>query len=216
MGIENVSDAVLVAVILRAGVPGVNVVDLANALIRRYGSLSAMAAASSAEIAQMRGVGPVKAQMLKAALEIGRRLHLEAVPKRFRIRSPEDVARLLQDEARVLDQEQFWVLHLDAKNALRQHPVKVTRGLVDASLVHPREVFRSAVGTATAAVVLAHNHPSGDTTPSAEDIKITRQLVSAGRILDIRVLDHVVVGRGREDGRHVYTSFRESGIVDFS
>ena len=91
LGIENVSDAVLVAVILRAGVPGVNVVDLANALIRRYGSLSAMAAASSAEIAQMRGVGPVKAQMLKAALEIGRRLHLEAVPKRFRIRDRKSV-----------------------------------------------------------------------------------------------------------------------------
>jgi DNA repair protein RadC len=119
------------------------------------------------------------------------------------------------DEARVLDTEHFWVLHLNAKNQLRARPLCVTRGLLDASLVHPREVFRSAISGATAAVVLAHNHPSGDPQPSAEDIRITRQMVEAGRIIDIKVLDHVVIGRPGGGRDQAFVSLREAGLVSF-
>jgi DNA repair protein RadC len=131
------------------------------------------------------------------------------------VRAPEDVARLLQDQVRALTTEVFWVLHLDAKNCLQGEPVEVTRGLVDASLVHPREIFRDAVRRSTAAAVLAHNHPSGDPSPSAEDVRVTRQLVEAGKIVDIRVLDHVILGRGGQDGGSNFLSMREAGVVQF-
>lgn len=108
------------------------------------------------------------------------------------------------------------MLHLDAKNRLKGGPAVVSEGILDASLVHPREVFRDAVRTSTAAVVVAHNHPSGDPTPSAEDVRITRQLVDAGRIMDIRVMDHIVLGRPRVDGGAEYVSMRESGLVQFA
>ena len=124
-------------------------------------------------------------------------------------RTPEDVARLLADTAQ-LAQEAFTVLTLDSKNKVIDRHL-VTLGLVNASLVHPREVFRLAVLDNAAAVVVSHNHPSADPTPSAEDIRITRQLVEAGRILDIPLLDHVIIGRGE----HPHTSLRESGLVTF-
>jgi DNA repair protein RadC len=214
-GVENVSHAVLLAVILRSGVARMNVVDLAQGLLQRYRSLAALGAAPAAELAEVRGIGKVKAQILKAALELGRRLGQEALPPRVQVRTPEDVERVLGQEAQKAEREVFWALHLDAKNRLKGRPCDVSRGLVDASPVHPREVFREAIRTATSAVVLAHNHPSGDPTPSAEDVRVTRQLVEAGRILDIRVLDHVVLGK-REQGRsRGYLSMREEGIVNF-
>ncbi|MDP6525827.1 MAG: DNA repair protein RadC [Kiritimatiellia bacterium] len=215
VGAENVSDAVLLSVLLRVGTKGVNVVDLAQGLLRKYGSLTAMAAASEDDLAQARGLGGVKAQIIKAALEIGRRLRDEAMPKRFRIKTPEDAAGLLKDRLCGLDREQFWVLHLDAKNQLKSRPVNVSSGLLDASLVHPREVFRGAVRDATAAVVLVHNHPSGDTAPSAEDLRVTRQLVEAGKIMDIKVLDHVIIGKPSGNGDRWFLSMREEGVVSF-
>lgn len=215
LGAGHVSDDVLLAVILRGGVRGLNVLDLARGLLKHYGSLSAIAAAPQGELSQFRGLGPVKAQTLIAALEIGKRLVEEGVPKRFAIRRPEDAVRLLQARAKALDHEVFWVLPLDAKNVLKDGPWDVTRGLLDASLVHPREVFRPAVRTAAAAVVLSHNHPSGDPAASAEDLRITRQLVSAGRIMDIRVLDHVILGAAGEDGGNGFLSMREAGLVEF-
>ena len=116
---------------------------------------------------------------------------------------------------RTREEESFWVLLLDGKNRLMKAPIEVTRGLLDASLVHPREVFKEAIRSASAAVVLAHNHPSGDPNPSAEDIRITKQLVEAGRIVDIQVLDHVVLGRQSGAGSADFFSFREAGIVEF-
>jgi DNA repair protein RadC len=152
---------------------------------------------------------------LIAALEIGRRLTQEALPKRYRVRTPEDAARLVRDTARVLDTEVVWVIHLDAKNNLKRNPVEVSRGLLDASLVHPREIFRDAVKSGTAAVVLVHNHPSGDPTPSAEDVRVTRQLVEAGKVMDIKVMDHVIVGRAEAHGVKDFLSMREQGMVNF-
>lgn len=215
-GADGVSDAVLLAVLLRVGTTGVNVVDLAQGLLRRYGSFSAMASASVAELSKHRGMGPVKAQTLKAALEIGQRIGLESLPNRYRVRTPEDAARLLQTEALTLTQERFWVLHLDTRNYLVCQPVAVSTGTLDSSPVHPREVFKGAVSSSVAAVLLAHNHPSGDPTPSAEDVRVTRQLVDSGRTLGIRVLDHVILGKpGRSEGPP-YLSLREAGLVDFA
>ena len=215
LGVENVSDDVLLAIILRSGVRGMNVVDLSRHLLTAFGSLGDLALASSEELkSAVRGIGDVKAQVLMAALELARRLNEEAVPQRFCIKSPEDVARLLRDKARTLETEVFWVLHLDAKNRLKGTPVDITRGLLDASLVHPREVFRAAIRSATAAAVLAHNHPSGDPVPSSEDIRITRQMVEAGKIVGIKILDHVVLGRESKSGRS-FLSMKEEGLASF-
>jgi len=131
------------------------------------------------------------------------------------VRAPADVARLMSETARPLEQEVFWVLLLDAKNRLKTQPQVVSRGLLDASLVHPREVFQVAIRANTAAVILVHNHPSGDPTPSAEDLRVTRQLVAAGKVVDIKVLDHIVVGKGAGAAEDGFVSMRESGLVDF-
>ena len=215
VGIDNVSDDVLLAVILRSGVKGANVVDLARGLLRHYGSLTALAKVPEKELARVNGLGPVKAKTLMAALQIGKRFNEELAPKRVSVRTPADAARLLADRAKTLDREIFWVLNLDAKNCLKSAPSEISLGLLDASLVHPREVFRAAIQAATAAVVLVHNHPSGDPTPSAEDIKITKQLIEAGRVVDIKVMDHVILGKAAPAGERGYLSLREEGIVAF-
>ncbi len=215
-GAENVSDDVLLALVLRSGVHGMNVVDLSRQLLDKYGSLTALSQISVNELAAIKGLGKVKAQVLKAALELARRLTEESTPARIPVKAPADAARLLRDRARTREEEAFWVLLLDARCCLRRPPVEVTRGLLDASLVHPREVFKEAIRSASAALVLVHNHPSGDPSPSEEDIRITRQLVEAGRVVDIRVLDHVILGRAASGDGCDFSSLRESGIVDFS
>jgi DNA repair protein RadC len=216
MGPENVPDSVLLAILLRNGLPGLNVADLATRVLQQYGSLTALARASTAELSRLAGIGRVKAQMLKAALELARRLALEAIPENPLISSPEDVLMILRERVRLAEAEIFWVLVLDTKNKLKQPPLEITRGTLNSSLAHPREVFREAIRSTAAAIVLAHNHPSGDPTPSPEDVKITRQLVEAGRIIEIRVLDHIILGRQRTDQLHEYLSMREIGIVQFA
>jgi len=217
-GAENVSDAVLLAVLLRGGTVGQNVMSLAERLLARYPSLTDLARCSVEELLEgdFPGLGPVKAQALKAALEIGRRMTREAVPESCSIRAPVDVFHLLREDARTLETEVFWTLQLDTKSRLKGKPQDVTHGLLDGSLVHAREVFREAVRASAASVVLAHNHPSGDPTPSAEDVRVTRQLVEAGRVVDIRVLDHVILGRESESRPRAFLSMREEGLVDFS
>ncbi len=215
VGVENVADDVLIALLLRTGVQGMNVVDMARGLMRRYGSLTRLGAASVEELSQTRGISQTKAQILKAALEVGKRLNAETLPKRMKIRTPSDVISVLADRCHGAQREVFWALLLDPKNTLKCQPIDVSVGLLDASLVHPREVFSEAIRSAAAAVVLAHNHPSGDPTPSAEDVRVTKQLVAAGNIVDIRVLDHVIIGK-RSDARAAsYSSMREDGLVEF-
>ncbi len=215
VGEENITDDMLLAIILGSGSHGLNVVDLARGMLKHYGSLTALAGASMHELMEFRGIGMTKAKTLKAALEIGKRLHDEAVPGDAVIRTPADVAALLGPKVRTLELEVFWVLHLNTKNVAKGKPKAVTQGLLNASLVHPREIFREAVRSAAAAVVLAHNHPSGDPTPSAEDVRITRQLIDAGKIMDIKVLDHVVLGRPGDDSGRAFTSMREEGLIAF-
>jgi DNA repair protein RadC len=215
-GADRLPDEALLAILLGAGVPGLNVLDLSRQMLNRYnGRFSDLARATVEDLTAFRGIGAVKAKVLKAALEIARRLSQEQGEDRPAITTPESVARLLREEARVAPREVFWILPLDARNRLRRDPVRVSEGIVDASLVHPREVFHPAIQSLSSAVVVAHNHPSGDVTPSAEDVKVTRQLVDAGRIVGIRVLDHVILGRAQEGRAADFLSLRESGLVEF-
>ncbi len=215
VGVGNVADDVLLALLLRTGTRGVNVVDMARGLMKRYRTLTNLAAASVQELSQIRGIGLAKAQIIKAALELGNRLNAEGLPPRLKVRTPDDVLSVLGDRARGLDHEIFWALLLDAKNSLKCRPVDVSAGLLDSSLVHPREVFSEAIRSSSAAIVLAHNHPTGDPTPSAEDLRVTKQLVSTGHIVDINILDHVIIGKCDSNGAGGYVSMRESGLVDF-
>jgi DNA repair protein RadC len=164
---------------------------------------------------KIQGMGPVKAQVLKAALELARRMSVEQIAERPTVISPHEAASVVRERTRILDKEVFWVLMLDTKNRLMEPPEEVARGILDTCLVHPREVFRTAVRIAAASVIIVHNHPSGDCTPSIEDIRMTRQLVEAGRILDIQVLDHIVVGRRTAGQEEDFISMRESGLVAF-
>ena len=135
--------------------------------------------------------------LLTAALEIGKRVREESVPRGYKVRSPEDAVNLLGDRTRKLNREIFWVLRLDTKNTLMGRPEDVTQGILDASLVHPREVFRRAIREAAAAIVLVHNHPSGSTKPSKADIEITKQLMEVSKVVGIDLLDHVIVTKHR-------------------
>jgi len=214
-GAEHVPDEVLLAILLRFGTKGHNVVDLSRELLRSFGSLTALVRAQPADLSRLKGIGPTKARELKAALELARRLSQEQVEESPCIHGPEDAARLLREQARELDHERFWVFPLDTRNRLKTQPVPVSQGLLNASLVHAREVFHPAIQHRAAAILVAHNHPSGHTTPSPEDLKITRDLVAAGRILHISVLDHVIVGQLRAGQDSYFLSLRESGLVAF-
>lgn len=214
LGAGNVSEDVLLAILLRSGVKGHNVIDLSRGLLDHFGSLTKMAQSSVAEIASVKGMGPVKAQVLMAALELAKRLSKEELKETSDISSPENAAALVKEQARVLQEEVFWVLLLDTKNRPLRDPVEVTRGILNASLVHPREVFKEAIRHSAAAVILLHNHPSGECDPSMEDIKVTRQLIDAGQIMNIDVLDHIVVGKESENNSYYY-SMREEGTLTF-
>lgn len=218
-GVENVSDAMLLAILLRTGASGVNVVDLAERMVVKYGSLTALSRASVDELvsdSSFKGLGKVKAQIVRAALELARRVSDETRDERGAcIRSPDDAAGVMRGLARGLDHERFWVLNLDTRNRLKGEPREVSRGILDSSLVHPREVFKPAIQAGCASVVLVHNHPSGDPTPSSEDIKLTRQLIQTGQVVGIKVLDHVIIGRRSASLQRDFLSLREGSMVEF-
>jgi DNA repair protein RadC len=215
LGPHAVPDDVLLAIILRSGVKGCNVMHLAGELLDRYGTLTALSQQSIDELASIHGMGRVKAQVLRASLELARRLVEEATPEEVVVNEPGEAAAVLREYARPQEREVFWALLLDTKYRLKRAPVEITSGLLDASLVHPREVFREAIRSGSAGVVVAHNHPSGDPTPSSEDVRITRQLVEAGKIINISILDHVILGRRRHKDELDFFSMRESGLVEF-
>ena len=197
----------LLAILLSTGRAGHSAAEVAASLLADGGpAVGDLARRSPSELARTPGIGPAKAARLAAALELGRRLQEEGRSRRVRIRSPADVYRYYAPRLADLPAEEFHVLALDSQSGVLRD-LLVTRGLVNASLVHPREVFRGAIAEAAAGVIVVHNHPSGDPTPSADDRAATRQLVEAGRILDLPVYDHVVVGSGR------YVSFAEAGLL---
>jgi DNA repair protein RadC len=215
VGPENVSDAVLLALILRTGTQGMNVVEVSQRLLTVFGSLTALAKASVQEIQSVNSIGPVKAQMIKAAMELAQRLTRESVGESPLISTPEQAAAVLRERARILQKEVFWALMLDAKNRLMGEPQKISEGTLTSSLVHPRELFKKAVELSCASMILAHNHPSGDPTPSAEDIKVTKQLIGAGEVMGIKVLDHIVIGHRKHNADTDFLSLREAGLVKF-
>lgn len=196
----------LLAILIGSGREGASAVDIAGQMLRGAdGSLRRLAGASATELAEVPGVGPAVAARVSAALELGRRLAREGPLERARIRGPLDVYERCAPGMRDLSQEEFRVLLLNTQHAVVRE-LTVTRGTLDTSVVHPREVFRAAITESAAAMILVHNHPSGDPTPSPEDREVTRQLAEAGRLLGIAVLDHVVIGDGR------YISFVEAGL----
>jgi DNA repair protein RadC len=195
----------LLAIILRTGVGGESVLDMAQRLLSRYDGLPGLARASFAELESEKGLGEAKTAQLKAALEIGRRMLLVSPEERFAVRSPADVAQLLMAEMSHLEQEHFRALYLDTRNRLLGSET-IYVGSLNASHIRVGEVFRDAVKRNCAAIIVVHNHPSGDPTPSPEDVEVTRQLVEAGKLLDIEVLDHLVIGQQR------FVSLRERGL----
>lgn len=184
----------LLALILGSGSSGRSAIDLGTDILARYGgSLRRLGAAEPAELRTIPGIGPAGAAKITAALELGRRLATEPASRGDRIRGPGDVFRRLGPVLRDRKQEEFWVLYLDSQNRVLSER-RITIGLLNSSLVHPREVFAPAISRAAASLILAHNHPSGDPDPSPEDLDVTVQMVESGRLLGIPVRDHIVLG----------------------
>jgi DNA repair protein RadC len=207
VGAASLSSRELIAILIGSGTEGRSAVDVAGELLRATaGSLRRLASSSSAELEHVSGVGPAVAARISAALELGRRMAREGPQERTRIEGPRDVYERCAPALRDLAQEEFHVLLLNTQHAVvRDAPI--TRGTLDASLIHPREVFRLAIAENAASIILTHNHPSGDPTPSPDDRSVTRQLVEAGAVLGIPVMDHVIIGDGR------YLSFVEAGLI---
>ncbi len=201
------SDAELVALVLRTGGRDADALAVAASLLGRRGGLQGISRAAAAELRAEPGVGPAKSASLLAALEIGRRLASRRLPQGAAVRSPADVHHHFHPVLRDIPHERFLVVLLDGRHRVMGEVV-VSQGTLTASLVHPREVFRPALREAAAAVILVHNHPSGDPAPSREDREITQRLARAGEILGVRVLDHVIVA---EQG---FCSLREAGDLD--
>jgi DNA repair protein RadC len=206
-GATALSTRELVAILVGSGTAGRTAIEVAGDLLGGSGgSLRRLAASSPRELERTAGVGPAVAARVTAALELGRRMAREGPEERGRVRGARDVYDRCAPGLRDLRREEFRILLLNTQHAVTRELV-VTVGTLDTSVVHPREVFRQAVLESAAAIILVHNHPSGDPTPSPEDRTVTAQLVSAGRTLGIPVLDHVVVGDG------CYVSFVEAGLL---
>ncbi len=205
-GADNLSNAELIAILLRTGTSHESALRLAEQLLYKYQGLAGLGVLSPQEISHMHGIGIAKAVTIAAAIELGKRMSILPMGNRPVIRSPQDAADLMMPRLRYENKEHFIALLLSTKNHVLAAPT-ISIGSLNASLVHPRELFRAAINNSAAAVILIHNHPSGDPSPSQEDIALTKRLLDAGRILDISVLDHVIIGDGK------YVSFKEKGII---
>jgi DNA repair protein RadC len=204
-GPSALSTSELIAIILRVGVTGESVISLASRLLSTYKGLNGLSRAEFSQLQKEHGMGPAKTAQLLAALELGRRLMAEPPEERYQIRAPGDAGILLLPMLGHQEQENFIVLYLDTRNRVVDQET-LYKGSLNTSLVRISEVFRGAVRRNCASVIVAHNHPSGDPAPSPEDIALTRRLVEAGKLLEVNVLDHLVVGQNR------YVSLRERGL----
>lgn len=196
LGPGALSDAELIAIILRSGAQGINVIDMATDLMRYYRTLGALARASFTDLQQHHGIGEAKAAQIMAAIELGRRV-MRAMPEdRPRVDSPEMVARLLMPELAYADQEHVKVVLLDTRNTVIATPT-IYKGTLNTTSIRVGEIFKEAIKSNAAAIIIAHNHPSGDPTPSPEDVILTRRIVDAGVLLQIEVMDHLILGHNR-------------------
>ena len=209
-GAENLGNADLIAILLRSGMRGVSAVAAAEQLLARYQSLDRLARASLDELRTFPGIGPDKAVTLKAAFTLAQRMTRELHADSPLLDTPERVADYLREENRPYEVECFQVALLNTRRRLIRVE-KLSQGTLDTILVHPREVFRAAIVAGAAAIVVIHNHPSGDPTPSEADIKVTRDLIRAGQLLKIEVLDHVILGHATPERPKDYASLRELG-----
>ena len=205
-GPAALADAELLALQLGSGRRGKDAVEVARELLAAYGSLAEISSCEIVELARQPGVGQAKAARLAAAFELTRRLRARTPGARTPLGSPAEVYAAFGPLMEDLKREVFRVALLDAQNGLVRDVI-ISEGTLSASLVHPREVFKPAILESAASVILLHNHPSGDPTPSRDDIRLTRQLVECARLLDLRVHDHVVIGRGR------FISLAERGMI---
>lgn len=204
-GPGSLSTSELLAIILRTGTKSESVINLGSRLLAQFNGLAGIAKASFGDLCDVHGLGQAKAAQLKAALELGKRLMVASPEERPQVKSPADVANLLLLEMGFLEQEQLRVVLLDTKNRVLGIPT-IYVGSLNASVMRVGELFREAVRANCAAVIVVHNHPSGDPTPSPEDVSITRQIVEAGKLLDVDVLDHLIIGQQR------YVSLKERGL----
>ena len=204
-GASALSSAELMAIILRVGVGGESVLSVAQRLLVHFDGLAGLARASTAELTAERGIGEAKVAQLKAAFELGKRLLVASPAERPQVRSPADVAQLLMAEMSLLEQEHLRLVLLDTKNSVLSIPT-VYVGSLNTSMIRIGELFRYALKENCAALIVAHNHPSGDPTPSPEDVIVTRKIIEGGQLLDIEVLDHLIIGQGR------FVSLKERGL----
>jgi len=196
LGAEALSNAELLAILLRTGLKGESAVQVGQRLLTTFDGLRGIQRAAFQEVRDQKGVGLAKTAQIKAAIELGRRLAIETGGEHPAITSPEEAAALIQYEMAGLSQENLWVITLD----VRFHVISIEKlyvGSITMSMVRAAEVFKAAIQRNAISIIIAHNHPSGDPTPSPDDILLTRNLIQAGKLLDIQVSDHLVIGQGR-------------------
>ncbi|AXF57896.1 JAB domain-containing protein [Salicibibacter kimchii] len=205
-GADYLSNQELLAILLRTGTTNETVLQLANRVLSEFEGIMMLKEASLEELQAIKGIGQVKAIELRAALELGKRIHTMQQRERYSIKTPEDASDYVMEEMRFLTQEHFVAIYLNTKNQVL-HKKTLFIGSLNASIVHPREVFKEALRRSAASIVCLHNHPSGDPSPSKEDREVTKRLVDCGKVLGVEVLDHIIIGDRR------YTSLREHGII---
>ncbi len=209
-GADALKSSELIAILLRTGTKGISAIHVAEQLLLKFNSLDSLSRATISELQKVKGVGRDKAIALQAAFTLARRMAKEMRQESPMLDTPDRVADLLREEARSYEVESFQVVSVNTRRRLLRVD-KVSQGTLDTILVHPREVFKPAIAANAAAVILLHNHPSGDPTPSEADIKVTRDLIRAGQLLKIDVLDHVIIGRATQERPKDYVSLRELG-----
>ncbi|WP_313891719.1 DNA repair protein RadC [Psychrobacillus sp.] len=205
-GAPSLSNQELIAILLRTGTKQESVLHLANRVLTFFEQIQELKNASLEEIMSVKGIGEAKAVQLLAAVELGRRLSQQKTDEKFTIRSPKDAATYLMTDMTSLKQEHFVTLFLNVKNQII-HKQTIFIGSLNASIVHPREIFREAVKRSAASIICAHNHPSGNPAPSPEDIEVTQRLLEAGQLMGIEMLDHVIIGD------HQFISLKEKGYM---
>jgi DNA repair protein RadC len=210
LGADALSHAELVAILLRTGLKGMNAVEVGKQLLQKFGNLQALAQAGVADLQKVKGIGRDKAVTLVAAFALARKMAAELQYESPVLDTPEAVARLLKESNLSRQVETLQVLLLNTRRRLIRIE-EISNGTLDTILVHPREVFKSAIAANAAAMILVHNHPSGDPTPSEADVKVTRDLIRAGQLLKIEVIDHIIIGRATTERAKEYSSLRELG-----
>jgi DNA repair protein RadC len=210
-GAEALTHAELIAILLRTGLRGRSAIEIAQELLQKFGSLNGLERASLEDLQQVQGIKHAKAVALKAAFTLARRMAQELHGDAPLLDNPASIADYLREEVRGYEVEHFQAVLLNTRRKLIRVEM-ISQGLVDTILVHPREVFKRAIAANASALVLVHNHPSGDPSPSEADIKVTRDLIRAGQLLKIEVLDHVILGRRAAANGKDYVSLRELGF----